>query len=90
MASLRLRIDGTPATPFGERSATLPALDYNANMLQCTTRSDPWSERVDYLVVERVARDIRNQYIASLLGRAKRALANGFARGARPLIGRAR
>ena len=90
METLRLSTDGTLVAPFGERSPTPLPPDYSANMLQRTTESNAWSERVDYLVVQRIARDIRNQYIASLLSRAKRALANRFARGARSLIGGAR
>jgi hypothetical protein len=90
METLELTVDDTLVAPFGERSPTPSALHYTADMLQCTTESTVWSERVDYLVVERIARDIRNQYIASLLGRARRALANRFARGARPSIGCAR
>jgi hypothetical protein len=71
-------VDGTLLARFGERSPIPPAFDYSADMLQCTTQSI-WPQRLDYLVVERIARDMRNQYIASLLGRAKRALANRFA-----------
>lgn len=87
MKTLGLAVDGTLAAPFGGRSPTLPAADYTADMLQRTTTTPVWPERVDYLVVERIARDIRNQYIASLLSRAKKALANRFARGARPSLG---
>ena len=90
METLRLSIDGTPVAPFGERSPTLPALDYTADMLQCTTQAGVWPQRLDFLVVERIARDMRNQYIACLFGRAKRALTNRFARAVRPLIGCAR
>jgi len=42
-------------------------------MLQRTTDAPIWPDRVDYRVVERIARDMRNQYIASLFGKAKRA-----------------
>jgi hypothetical protein len=90
METLRLTLASTLTAPYDERSPTPPALHYTADMLQRTTTSTVWPERVDYLVVERIARDIRNQYVASLLGRAKRALARRFARGARPSIGRAR
>jgi hypothetical protein len=90
MKTLRLSIEGTPVAPSGERSLTRPAHHYTADMLQRTREADPWPERVDYVVVERVARDIRNQYIASLLGRAKRALCERLARGVGPLIGRTR
>ena len=90
METLGPTVDGTLVAPFGERSPTPPALHYTADMLQRTTEPTVWPEKVDYLVVERIARDIRNQYVASLLGRAKRALARRFARGARPSIGRAR
>ena len=90
METLRLTVDRTLVAPFDERSPTLLALHYTADMLQRTTDSTDWPERVDYLVVERIARNIRNQYVASLLGRAKKALARRFGRGARPSIGRAR
>jgi hypothetical protein len=49
-------------------------------MLQCTMQPTPRPDRDDYLVVERIARDMRNQYVASLLRRAKPALAKGLAR----------
>jgi hypothetical protein len=81
METSELTHAGTFVAPVGERSPTLPALDYTADMLHRTTAPTVWPERVDYLVVERIARDIRNQYVASLLGRAKRALANRFSRG---------
>lgn len=90
METLVLTDEGTLLARFREGSPTPPAADYTANMLQCTTQSIAGPQRLDYLVVERIARDMRNQYIASLLGRARRALAKGVARGARPLIGRAR
>ena len=79
MKTLRLAVDRTFAAPFGERSPTLPGPDYTADMLQCTTESLAWPERIDYLVVERIARDTRNECIATLLGRARKALANRFA-----------
>jgi hypothetical protein len=66
METLGLSVDGRPVPPFDERSPTPSALHYTADLLQCTTASTAGS-RVDYLVVERIARDIRNQYIASLL-----------------------
>ena len=78
METLGLTGDRTIVASFSELSPTLPAPHYTAGMLQCTTESTVGSERVDYLAVERIARDIRNQYIASLLGRAKRAWANRF------------
>jgi hypothetical protein len=90
MKTFGLAVDGTFAAPFGERSSTIPAADYTADMLQRTTEPPAWPDRLDYLVVERIARDMRNQYIASLLSRAKEALANRFARGARPSIRHAR
>jgi hypothetical protein len=90
METLRQTAGGTLVAPLDERSPTPLALHYTAVMLQRTTASIAWPERVDYLIVERIARDIRNQYVASLLGRAKRALARRFARGARPSIGGAR
>ena len=90
METFGLTVDGTLVAPFDERFPTPPALHYTADMLQRTTASTVWPERVDYLVVERIARDIRNQYIASLLGRAKKALVDRLARGARPSIERAR
>jgi hypothetical protein len=88
METLRLSIEGTLVAPSDERSPTPPAVHCTADMLQCTTAWDGGSARVDYLVVERIARDIRNQYIASLLGRAKRALAKRLTGGMRPSIGR--
>ena len=90
MKTLRLPVDGTLATAFGHRSPTLPAADYTPDMLQRTTEAPTRPDHVDYLVVERIARDMRTQYIASLLSRAKKALADRFARGGRPAVGPAR
>jgi hypothetical protein len=90
MKTSGLAVDGAFAARFGERSPTLPAVDYTSDMLQRTTEPPAWPDRLDYLVVERIARDMRNQYVASLLGRAKRALGARFAQGARSSIGHAR
>jgi hypothetical protein len=90
MKTLGLTVDATLIAPIGERSPTFPAVDYTADMLRCTTEPPVWPDRLDYLVVERLARDIRNQYIASLLRRAKKALANRLARRGRLSIGRVR
>lgn len=65
----------------GKRYPVSPAVDYTADMLQRTIRH-PSPDRLDYLIVTRIARDMRNQHIASLLCRA-RALAEGFMRRAR-------
>jgi hypothetical protein len=83
MTTLGLAVDRTLAVPVGERYPAFPAGDYSADMLQRTTRADPWPDRLDYLVVERIAHDMRNQYIASLFRRAKNALAKRFAKRAR-------
>jgi len=80
MKTLRLAFDGTLEAPLSHRSPTLPAADYTSDMLQRTTEAPAWPDHFDYLVVERIARDIRNQYIASLISRAKKALADLRAR----------
>lgn len=64
-----------PTERFDQQSPRVPAADYTVDMLQRTTDAPIWPDRVDYRVVERIARDMRNQYIASLFGKAKRALA---------------
>ena len=78
MKTLELTGDGTLVAPFAECSPTRSALHYTADMLQRTTASTVGSERVGYPVVERIAGNMRNRYIASLLGRTKRALVNRF------------
>jgi len=90
METLELSVDDALVAPLAQRSPKLPAPHYTVDMLQRTTDWTAGCERVDYLIVERIARDIRNQYIASLPGRVKRALVNRFAGGARPSIGCAR
>jgi hypothetical protein len=90
MKTLGLAFGGTLEAPSGHRSTTPPAADYTSDMLQRTTEAPTWPDRIDYLVVERIARDIRNQYIAGLISRAKKALADRFARGGPPSIGPAR
>lgn len=75
---------------FGKHAQTSPAIDYTGNMLQRTTGPLFAPERLDYAVVERVARDMRTRYIASLFGSAKGALASRLARVARLATGRAR
>jgi hypothetical protein len=52
-------------------------------MLQRTTEAPAWPERLDYLAVERIAREVRSQYVASLINTAKNALARRFAGGRR-------
>jgi hypothetical protein len=86
MKTLGLAVGRTFVAPFGERSPTSTAVDYTADMLQRTTEPPAWPERIDYLVVARIARDTRNECIASLLGRAKKALANRFSQGGPPSI----
>jgi len=70
----------------GEADQGYPAINYTAGMLQRTTSPRDGPDRVDYVVVERIARDLRNQYIASLIGRAKKALVARFARRDAPRI----
>lgn len=79
MKSLGLAVDGTLAARVDEHDPAVTAGDYSADMLQRTMLADPWPDRLDYLIVERIARDMRNRYIASLLRRAKKALAKRFA-----------
>lgn len=67
----------------GDRFPAFPPADYSADMLQRTIVPDYLPDHPDYLAVERVAREMRNQYIASLLSRARRALAQRFAGRAR-------
>lgn len=64
----------------GEADPDYPAINYTAAMLRRTTPPQDGPDRVDYVVVERIARDLRNQYIASLIGRAKKALVARLAR----------
>jgi hypothetical protein len=90
MKILTFALDVPRVEPFGEHAQAFPAIDYTGDMLQCTTRPLIAPERLDYVVVERVARDMRNRYIASLFGRVKGALASRLARVARLATGRAR
>ncbi len=87
MKTLRLAFDGTLEAPFSHRSPTPPVADYTSDMLQRTTQPPTGPDHFEYLVIERIARDIRNQYIARLMSRAKKALADRFARGGRRSIG---
>ena len=61
-----------------ERHPAFPGFDYSADMLQRTTPPELWSDRCGYLAAERIARDVRNQNVASLLSRANNALAHVF------------
>ena len=90
MKILIFPLDLAPVAPFGERAQAFPAIDYTGDMLQRTTGLLIAPERLDYVVVERVARDMRNRYIANLFGRVKGALASRLARVARLAAGRAR
>ncbi len=68
----------------GEPFPVRPESNYSVNMLQRTmpmpAPPEPvLAERIDYLVVERIAREMRNEYVADLIARAKTALARHFA-----------
>lgn len=66
-----------------KRHPAFPEADYSADMLHRTIQPDSRPDRFDYVVIARIARDMRNQHVASLLSRAKHALAERFARRAR-------
>lgn len=80
MQTLQLSAGGALA---GNRRPASDAVDYSPDMLQRTIPADSWPDRYDYLAIARIAHDMRTQYIASLLSRAKHALAERFARRAR-------
>ncbi len=65
MKILTFALDVARVGPFGECAQAFPAIDYTGDMLQRTTGPLIAPERLDYVVVERVARDMRNRYIAS-------------------------
>ena len=77
---LNLAVASFHSAPRDKGDRAPATVDYTAGMLQRTTTPPVWPDRVDYVVVERIARDLRNQYIASLLARAKKAFAARFAR----------
>jgi hypothetical protein len=89
METLALTLEPSLVARCEERSATLPSAQYTADMVQRTTDSTAEAESMDYLAVARMARDMRSQCVANLLGRASKALAIRFGRLAPPSIGRA-
>jgi hypothetical protein len=79
---LNLAVASFHSAPHDEADRAGVTANYTADMLQRTTTPPEWPDRVDYLAVERIARELRSQYIESLLARAKKALATRFSRGA--------
>jgi hypothetical protein len=65
-------------TPSGDAVRQPSTTHYTLDMLQRTTPPS-WPDPVDYIALERVAHQMRNQYIAGLLSRVKRALARRLA-----------
>ncbi|MEO8630296.1 MAG: hypothetical protein ABI612_19690 [Betaproteobacteria bacterium] len=63
-----------PARVFPMRAGT----NFSADMLQRTISAAPrpdWPAPTDRFALERAARDLRREYIAALIGRAKAAIA---------------
>ena len=87
MESSAPSLEATLVAPSDDRSPTPFGLEYTAGMVQCTTIPSVEPETIGYLVVERIARDMRNQCVATRLRRARKALAGRFARLALPSIG---
>ena len=55
--------------------------DYSATLLHRTTALPIWPPHVDHFALERLAREARQEYIGSLMRRAKKAITSRFARG---------
>jgi hypothetical protein len=76
---LNLAVASFDSVPRGESDRARATADYTADMLQRTTKPPEWPDRVDYLALERIARELRSEHIASLFAWAKKALATRFA-----------
>ena len=68
----------TPYTPSGEGVIPGNKDDYSAEMLQRTTGLPVWPSHEDRFALERVARDMRQDYIASVFRRAQKAITDAI------------